>query len=228
MLTKKTRASALAIVLMCAAVGCGDDDAKSSDQGETGGTGTGGEGDAGSNGKPGEMDSSVPEAKGDASVAHDSGSNGSTEDAGPDQASCVPMADDAGAECNSLVSEATGVAIVKGTGTTPVGKGGTIVAGHYVLTEAKSYPGSTLPEGVVVTQDVEICGGFLQVVQVIGGTTERKTSTIAPDGIKPNLKMTCSTKESDMDSDWTSYTATATTISIYSATEKMSLSFTKE
>ena len=142
---------------------------------------------------------------------------------------CTPLPD-AGKDCNALENTATNVTISAVTGTLAVGTGGTIVDGRYYLTEVKTYPGSSLPSGIVIRQTIDICNGTLQLSENIAdvASSTHKTSMFKPEGTAPNLSMLCSTKAGDSATNFTSYTATAKTITLYEAAGKFYMTMTKQ
>jgi hypothetical protein len=138
------------------------------------------------------------------------------------------MSPDAGAKCNELKNSGSDVVLVITAMPIPTGTGGTIANGRYTLTEFKSYLGSLLPAGQTLNQTIEICGEVGNLVSNDKGKPEvHKTFTIKPSGTSPNLTGTCSTQMPDVAIPYASYTATATTLTLYSTTYQFSATYTK-
>ena len=131
--------------------------------------------------------------------------------------------------CNAVVNGAMLVAGSSDPGPIPVGTGGTLTDGRYYLTEAKAYAGASLA-GFMQTQTVEIsCGGTVgQFVNQKGATEIRKTWTLNPVGTDPGFKIICSSISNDPDLMYSSFTATPTSFTFYSATLGFSGTFTKQ
>jgi hypothetical protein len=62
------------------------------------------------------------------------------------------------------------------------------------------------------------------------GTSTHKNSTYAPSGIEPNYTRVCSTKPGDTGPGqvFSSYTATTTTVTLYTTAGGFSLAYTKQ
>ncbi|MFO0667143.1 MAG: hypothetical protein U0174_24535 [Polyangiaceae bacterium] len=153
----------------------------------------------------------------DASTTKDTGTN-----------TCTPTAD-AGAACNTMVNTASVVALSTSTDPLPTGTGGTIADGHYVLTELKAYKGAAFQPGITFKQTLELCSGIGQFVSSDSGKPEyHKSFSYAPNGINPNVTQTCSSQSPNVDVPYTSYTATATTLTLFSSQLIFSVTYTKQ
>lgn len=153
-------------------------------------------------------------------------------DAGADapvQITCSGV--DAGAQCNTVVNGAAIVPLVADTGALPTGTGGSVADGRYYLTLLTSYPGSALRTDLVLRQTLELCGGARtgQLVNDENGATKRKTFSFTQAGIVPNITQTCQSQADDPNIPYVSYTATATTLTFYSAAPYLfSATYTKQ
>jgi hypothetical protein len=132
---------------------------------------------------------------------------------------------DAGAACNTLANTADSITVSAGANPMPAGTGGTIVDGTYFLTELKVYPGSPVPSGIPFKQTILISGCSLLLAE---GTDVHKNSIIGPVGMELNGEMVCSSKAGDVPTEISSYTATATTFTMYSMTTRFYASYTKQ
>jgi hypothetical protein len=98
---------------------------------------------------------------------------------------------------------------------TAAATGGTIVAGIYHLTSLSLYTGAGGPTGSTGTnrsQTSRVSGSTMETVIVSGGTTRRLTFTFTPSGTGLMLNQTCPAGGASVA---VSYTATATSITIY-------------
>jgi hypothetical protein len=160
----------------------------------------------------------------DAGSAADSGA--SSVDAG----SCMLPTADAGASCNTVENTATNITITAATGTMAKGMGGTIRNGTYFLSAVLTYPGSTLPDGTAIRQTLEVCNGTALLSENIADAAKstHKNLTITPAGTVPNVDRTCSTKANDPKNVYSSYTATATSFTLYSTDGSFEMTFTRQ
>lgn len=173
-----------------------------------------------------QTDSSIPQA--DSSVAPDSAApDSSVPDSSMPMIACSSA--DAGAQCNTIVNGATDVPLATVATALPTGTGGTIADGRYYLTGFTAYAGSPL-KNVTLRQTLEICGGGKtgQLVNDEAGQTKRKGFTVAPVGIVPNTVQTCQSNPTDADIPYSSYTATATTFTLYSTVYVFSATYTRQ
>ncbi len=130
--------------------------------------------------------------------------------------------------CNALVNTGTDVALVAEATAIPVGTGGTIVDGRYHLSAFKSYQGSTAGLPVSMRQTLDICGTLTQFTgDQPGQPTQHNNTTITTAGIVPTTVDTCKSKVGDTAIIYSSYTATATSVTLYASLYKFSVTFTK-
>lgn len=199
----------LAVVVACSS----DDAGTKPTAGTDSGTGT----EAGSSSGDGGGSSS-----GDSGSESDTGASDTGADA---PAACLQLPD-AGASCNTLTNDATSVAIVQAGVATPTGTGGTIADGRYFLTDLQGYTGNLLG-ALTLKQVLVTCAGVGQLVSD-EATQNHKTFTYAPAGTAPNIVTKCSTQVPDQDIPYASYTATPTTLTLYSTTYAFSVTYTKQ
>ncbi|MFO0739975.1 MAG: hypothetical protein U0270_29020 [Labilithrix sp.] len=174
-------------------------------------------------------DSSTPDASADADA--DAGpvdAAPDAKDASDASFTCGPVLD-GGAACNNLTNIGTDVALVA-TGTTiPTGTGGTPADGRYVLTELKAYTGSPAI-GVVASlnQTLVVCGNVVQFVSDNAGKPHRnKTYLLGPTGLPQDSPPLCSDAPANDELHTTSLTATPTSITLYSTSLLLSVTYTK-
>jgi hypothetical protein len=149
-----------------------------------------------------------------------------TDGAKPDAPTLTcPTTPDGGASCNALVNIAPAVTIAAGTGDMPVGMGGNIFNGTYFLTELTAYAGSGISTGVFFTQLMVIAGCSAELVE---GVNVHKTFNKNPVGIVPNWTMVCSSKVGDTPVVVSSFTATPTSLTLYSTSAKFYATYTKQ
>jgi hypothetical protein len=137
----------------------------------------------------------------------------------------MPAADP---NCNALANDATPF-YVNDAGAFVAGTGGTIADGKYHATEMIVYLGSPLQPGASIKETIEVSGGGtkLQIIyEDFGDPETRATFTLAPNGVDPHLTKTCSTRVDDVPG-YTSYTADATTFTLFNSTFNFSLKYTK-
>ena len=136
-----------------------------------------------------------------------------------------------GANCNSLVNVGSDVNQVALAGMMPVGVGGTIEDGMYVLSNLETYPTSPLDPAVVFNQTLEVTGTTAElVVNNTGGNNQpevRKTFTVTTAGIVPTITEDCTTEVPPFPIPYTSFTATSTKITLYSTMYLFSVTYTK-
>jgi hypothetical protein len=213
-----------AVGLCLAACGGGGSGTKDGGAGTTGSAGAtaGTTGSAGATGAAG-ADGGAAGTDGGVTVS-DASVDTSSDVASGDGGACSVPSVDAGA-CNALTQAAPAITIGTGTGDMPVGTGGTFVPGTYFLTEMKVYTGSPVPSGIPFRQTFVLDGCTAQLVE---GTNVFKTFTYAPVGTVPNWTMACTSKAGDSAVTISSYTATATTFSLYSTQYKFYGTYTKQ
>lgn len=130
--------------------------------------------------------------------------------------------------CNEIDNVGPSIAIENIEGETPTGTGGTIADGTYIATNFSVYSGSLLQPGSTIKDNAIISGGgtVINIVsEDMGNPLTRETFSIAPNGIVPNLKRTCTTHQ-DTTVTYTSYTATKSAVTFYCATPPYALSAT--
>jgi hypothetical protein len=125
-----------------------------------------------------------------------------------------------GQACNTLANVATVITPTCVTGTMPAGTGGTIIDGTYVLT-SQTYYQDTACSKVPLSETIAIAGDCIQIVfgDLFSGTL---SGTVTPDGNRFTSTLTCEHLDLDgavdtMDEQTKTYTATATTFTIFSA-----------
>lgn len=199
----------LALVIACSS----DDPATKPATGTDSGTGSEGGSSSGDGGGS---------SSGDSGSQPDTGSN----DSGSDAPTACTQLPDAGAACNTLTNDATSIAIAQAGVPTPTGTGGTIADGRYFLTDLKGYDGNALG-ALTLKQVLVTCAGVGQFVSD-EATQNHKTFTYAPTGTAPNIVTRCSTQVPDVDIPYASYTATPTTLTLYSTVYAFSVTYTKQ
>jgi hypothetical protein len=120
-------------------------------------------------------------------------------------------------QCNDVKQAGSVVELVVTKAALPVAAGGTLANGTYVLTSAKWYGATPLPEGEPLAQlertTLVVRGTVFESVQSGDSTTEhRKSGTLTTSGASSSLTPTCSYPESPGDPVTRSYTATPTTL----------------
>jgi hypothetical protein len=188
----------------------------SSSSTSTGNTGTGDAATA--------PDTSTPSS--DAGVAADTAPP--EQDAGTQDASCAAytgaIPNDAGAQCHDLVSNAQPVTVIADPGTLPVGTGGALSDGLYYLTEARTFPGSPVPNGTVLKYAILINGDYSYIVDD-NAATVRRTTKKNPDG--GAAIVLCETK-ADNNPPAGSHTATCSSFTTYDSNSLFSTKFVKQ
>ncbi|MBK7580490.1 MAG: hypothetical protein IPI67_09825 [Myxococcales bacterium] len=226
--------------------GCGSDDSSGGGGKSSGGTaGTSGSGGASTGGASGSGGSSTGGAAGaggsnTGGAAGAGGSNtggaagsggtstgGASGSGGADAGACTAFPD-AGAACNSLANGAAFVPVTQVATAVPTGTGGTIAEGLYHLTKIEGYTGNPLGS-LTMKQTLEICGGVGQLVgDEQGPPVYHKSFTFTTSGTGITATTTCSTQSPNVDIVYSSYTATPTSLTLYSTAVKFSVTYTKQ
>ncbi|MEO7092566.1 MAG: hypothetical protein ABI175_04895 [Polyangiales bacterium] len=166
--------------------------------------------------------SATDSATGDTASATDTATTSDT--APSDTAPCAP-----GAKCNCVAQIGSEVPITAGTGTIPTGTGGTFSDGTYKMTEFKAYPGSAI-KSIVFKQTITLSEGGTKGELVANDSDKPEFRTNFAITTTPKVKFTetCST-ETGGEIPYTSYTATATTFTMYAETSPylFSVTYTK-
>ncbi|MBX3204736.1 MAG: hypothetical protein KF764_06690 [Labilithrix sp.] len=128
----------------------------------------------------------------------------------PDAATDRSDAGDAGGRCNLLENVASDVPVVRVADDAPAPAGGTIASGTYIVTAATEYTGAAGSSGET-GQTVRMTFRFAlpEVESVFEGVNRSATTTI--DGTKLVTTTTCPSSQATE----TSYTATASTLSVH-------------
>jgi hypothetical protein len=124
-----------------------------------------------------------------------------------------------GQACNMLANVATTITPTCVSGTIPVGTGGTIVDGTYVLTSQTYYQDTSCPM-LPLSETIAIAGDCIQIVfgSIFSGTTSGRLTT---QGNMFAGTQTCQHLDVDaavtiMDAQMKTYTATSTTFTLFS------------
>lgn len=123
-----------------------------------------------------------------------------------------------GQACNMLANVATAITPTCVSGTMPVGTGGTIVDGTYVLT-SQTYYQDTACSKVPLSETIAIAGDCIQIV--FGGLFSGTLSgTLTPQGNTFTSMQTCLHLDVDAavvsEAQMKTYTATSTTFTLFS------------
>jgi hypothetical protein len=156
-----------------------------------------------------------------------------TSDASDDAA----MANDAGGACNTIANAAPVVMITEETGATPTGTGGALVAGTYFTTAEAHYrasasdPASTLTsvrETVVLSNATAsgAHGAYVFEPNGFAANAERVALELATNGSAVVFHVTCPAVADDATFD--SYTATSTSVILYSSSLHLAVTLTKQ
>ncbi|MBN1611824.1 MAG: hypothetical protein JW940_34655 [Polyangiaceae bacterium] len=109
----------------------------------------------------------------------------------------------------------------------PTGAGGTFVYGTYVLTDVRTYAGSSVSGALpVMRQTLVITGAGGLFVDIEEGVTKRTAFVFTVDGTSITFTTTCTTDASSPDIPYSSFTADATAITLYSRAYGMSATYT--
>lgn len=167
----------------------------------------------------------------DASNGGKDASNTGKTDAGSSQdaAGSDDSATDGGGTCNELTNGATDVSPTSDPGALPDAKGGTIADGTYFLTEVRTYGGGML-DGTF-RRTVVISGGATLLQLVANDSAEpefHSTSTIVTKGTAVTLTDTCTTEKTPTPIPYGAYTASDTTIQLFSSALNFAVTFTKQ
>lgn len=145
-------------------------------------------------------------------------------DPAPQVVACTATSPDAGA-CNDVVNAAAQIPTTVLTTPAPDGTGGALVDGPYFLTKVETYAGSALPNTATWQETIVLTGATAQMVandSLVGPF--RKTFAVATSGTGITLTTTCGTPPVPI----TSYTATPTSFTLYSAPLAASRTYTKQ
>jgi len=182
--------------------------------GTSGSGGTAGTATAGTSGSGG---------KGGASGAGGSGGSAGTSGSGGSGGT-------GGAACNTVVQAAPNVTPTNNAGTPPTLVQGTIKAGTYYLTQETYYPGAPAHALTAVASTAKVTvAGLVATIEVVEGTTRFTiTITMANPSTNPPTeeKLICTSNQALTGAPGTvtgglTYTATTTTLSVYSVPLKL-------
>ena len=124
--------------------------------------------------------------------------------------------------CNTLVNDGADIVEEAATGTPPAMTGGTISDGTYVLTARKDWQGSC---NCTSRQKLAISGGTVQIVaRTDKAADQHMTATAAVAGNQLTLSGTCPVAQSLKQT----YTATATQLSLFDASDQSLKVYTKQ
>ena len=140
---------------------------------------------------------------------------------------------DAGYSCNNLVNTAELVDLSAATGTLPTGVGGPVLDGLYHLTKQVYYPGSQLTGTMLRSAEtVLVCGNRTQHVKATVdparsqfGDEAHASGAFSTTGTAFTMTPTCGYLPAI---EWSSYTATTTTLSVYSTSLGLEVVFTRQ
>ncbi len=124
--------------------------------------------------------------------------------------------------CNALVNDGADIPEVAQTGTPPTMTGGSVTDGTYVLTSRKDWQGSC---GCTTRQKITVSGGKIQLVTRTDSKPDQHmsaTATFASN--KLSLAVDCPTAAKQEHT----YTATATELQIFSASDQALSVYTKK
>jgi hypothetical protein len=129
--------------------------------------------------------------------------------------------------CNDLDNVGTDVTPVDTDVEIPTGEGGTLVLGTYVLTDVRTYAGSSVAgELPVMRQTLVLTGDGGLFVNLEEGTTTRSAFEVSVVGTTATFTTTCTTDPSSFELPTSSFTADATAITLYSTSLGMSVTYT--
>lgn len=206
----------------------------------------GGNGGAGALGKGGRIDSGGGGTGVGGSGGGDGGGAGGPPDAGetgPDASLDAGEGDgaidasssgrDGTAPCNDLVNDAPAVDFVDVPTPTPVGAGGTIFDGTYVLTNQSAYETSPFyhrdNSRLTSRWMIRITGTLMEFSATDGTKAGTGTANyeLTTNGNVPNLRLLCSTNPGDPGNPYTSYTATKNTFELIDGPAGLSASYSR-
>ena len=223
----------VAVLGLSSLTACGDDD----NGGGSGGTSSGGASTGGSAGSGG-TSSGGSAGSGGTSSGGNAGSGGTSSggNAGSGGTSSGGNAGSGGTSsggtssggtggssaCNTLVNDGADIVEEAATGTPPAMTGGTISDGTYVLTARKDWQGSC---NCTSRQKLAISGGTVQIVaRTDKAADQHMTATAAVAGNQLTLSGTCPVAQSLKQT----YTATATQLSLFDASDQSLKVYTKQ
>ena len=190
----------VAVLGLSSLTACGDDD----NGGGSGGTSSGGASTGGSAGSGGTSSGGNAGSGGTSSGGTSSGGTGGS------------------SACNTLVNDGADIVEEAATGTPPAMTGGTISDGTYVLTARKDWQGSC---NCTSRQKLAISGGTVQIVaRTDKAADQHMTATAAVAGNQLTLSGTCPVAQSLKQT----YTATATQLSLFDASDQSLKVYTKQ
>ena len=198
----------------------GDDDGGGSGGSSTGGSSTGGTAGSGG-GTAGSGGSSTGGTAG--SGGSSTGGSGGSSTGGTGGSSTGGTGGTGGSSaCNALVNDGADIPESAQTGTPPTMTGGSVTDGTYVLTSRKDWQGSC---GCTTRQKILVSGGKIQLVTRTDSKPDQHmsaTATFASN--KLSLAVDCPTAAKQEHT----YTATATELQIFSASDQALSVYTKK
>ena len=206
----------------------GDDDGGGSGGSSTGGSSTGGTGGSSTGGTAGSGGGTA--GSGGSSTGGTAGSGGSStggsggsSTGGTGGSSTGGTGGTGGSSaCNALVNDGADIPETAQTGTPPAMTGGSVTDGTYVLTSRKDWQGSC---GCTTRQKILVSGGKIQLVTRTDSKPDQHmsaTATFASN--KLSLAVDCPTAAKQEHT----YTATATELQIFSASDQALSVYTKK
>jgi hypothetical protein len=129
--------------------------------------------------------------------------------------------------CNDLENVGTDVTPVDTNAAMPAGQGGSFPFGTWVLTDVRTYAGSSVAGALpVMRQTLVTMGGDGLFVGLENGATTHKAFEYTTDGTAITFTTTCTTDDSSPDIPYSSFTSDGLTITLYSSSYGMSVTYT--
>ena len=201
----------VAVLGLSSLTACGDDD----NGGGSGGTSSGGASTGGSAGSGGT-------SSGGSAGSGGTSSGGNAGSGGTSSGGTSSGGTGGSSACNTLVNDGADIVEEAATGTPPAMTGGTISDGTYVLTARKDWQGSC---NCTSRQKLAISGGTVQIVaRTDKAADQHMTATAAVAGNQLTLSGTCPVAQSLKQT----YTATATQLSLFDASDQSLKVYTKQ
>lgn len=132
--------------------------------------------------------------------------------------------------CNDVVNDATAVSITSSTNAMPTGTGGAFVNGTYHMTAIVTHPGSPLvPGSITFKQTIRLTG---TLVELAADDSDKPpftgNMTIAPSGTAFTSTTTCTTEADPFEVPYDSFTATASSFTVYCSSIYFEATYTKK
>ncbi len=128
--------------------------------------------------------------------------------------------------CNDLENVGTDVTPVDTNDSMPAGQGGDFPFATWVLTDVRTYAGSSLAGALpVMRQTLMTMGGDGLFVGLEDGATTHKAFEYTLDGTAIDFTTTCTTNDSSEDIPYSSFTSDGMTLTLYSPSYGMSVTY---